>query len=158
MIIRKTMLSDLDAVEKIYDCARAFMANSGNPTQWSGGYPSRELVEEDIEKGISYICESDGVPVAVFCFFEGIDPTYLKIYEGQWLNDAPYGVVHRIASVKKGAGSKCLEYCYEKCGNVRIDTHTDNIPMQNLLKKHGYKYCGIIYLLNGEERIAFQKA
>ncbi len=157
MIIRKTTREDLDVVEEIYSKARKYMAENGNPTQWSGGYPSRELVMEDIQKGISYLCEDEGLPVAVFCYFEGIDSTYVNIYEGKWLNDKPYGVVHRIASVKKGAGTECLKYCYEKCKNLKIDTHEKNISMQSLLNKLGFKYCGIIYLENGEDRIAFQK-
>ena len=29
--------------------------------------------------------------------------------------------------------------------------------MQHILQKHGFRYCGIIYLLNGDERLAYQK-
>jgi hypothetical protein len=29
--------------------------------------------------------------------------------------------------------------------------------MRKGLEKHGYQYCGIIYLLDGNERLAFQK-
>ena len=39
----------------------------------------------------------------------------------------------------------------------RQDTHRDNHILQHILKKHGFQYCGIIYLLNGDERLAFQK-
>ncbi|HNZ83431.1 MAG TPA: GNAT family N-acetyltransferase, partial [Sedimentibacter sp.] len=49
-------------------------------------------------------------------------------------------------------------WCFEKCRNLKIDTHRDNIPMQNLLNKNGFIRCGIIYLENGDERIAYQKA
>lgn len=44
-----------------------------------------------------------------------------------------------------------------QCGNIRIDTHRNNIPMQKTLIKNGYRVCGTIYLENGDERIAFQK-
>ena len=29
--------------------------------------------------------------------------------------------------------------------------------MQHNLLKHGFTYCGIIYLLNGDERLAYQR-
>jgi hypothetical protein len=45
----------------------------------------------------------------------------------------------------------------EDSGNIRIDTHRDNVPMLSLLDKSGFERCGIIYLKNGDERIAFQK-
>jgi len=41
--------------------------------------------------------------------------------------------------------------------NIRIDTHKDNRIMQHNIEKHGFTYCGIIYLANGDERLAYQK-
>lgn len=74
-------------------------------------------------------------------------------------NTYPYGVVHRIASSgkRKGSASFCLNWALEQCGCLRIDTHHDNIVMQNLLKKNGFQYCGIIYLEDGSPRLAYQK-
>lgn len=159
MKIRHSTLADLPAMEAIYADARKFMAENGNPTQWTGGYPTRPMLEEDIALERSYVCEDESGIVAAFMFVEGPDPTYAKIYEGAWKDDRPYGVVHRIAagSRSKGVAGFCLNWCYEKYGNVRIDTHRNNIPMQNALKKYGYEYCGIIYLEDGDERLAFQK-
>jgi hypothetical protein len=98
--IRKTTAADLDAVMGIYAYARAVMAASGNPGQWGEAHPPRELVEDDINKGLSYVCECGGRIEAVFCFEEADEPTYARI-DGEWLNDAPYGVVHRIARAPK---------------------------------------------------------
>lgn len=39
-----------------------------------------------------------------------------------------------------------LEYCFSKIDNIRMDTHTDNKPMQNFMIKHGFKHVGTIYL------------
>lgn len=77
-----------------------------------------------------------GELVGTFCYIEGIDPTYLKIYEGEWLNDEPYAVIHRMASngKQKGISTECLKWAFAHCDNIRIDTHRDNIVMQNLLK------------------------
>ncbi len=159
MKIRPTMREDLEAVMKLYADARKFMGENGNPTQWVNGYPTLEMVSGDIQEESSYVCVEDDVILGVFRFTIGIDPTYIHIYEGSWLNEEPYGVVHRIASSgqKKGVASYCLNWCLEQWGNIRIDTHRDNYIMQNLLLKNGYSRCGIIYLENGDERIAFQK-
>lgn len=159
MFIRKTVLEDLDNVMDIYEGARRFMKESGNPNQWGDNYPDKNMLINDISDGNSYVCVDDDKIVGVFCFSIGPDPTYLTIYEGNWLNDKPYGVIHRIASLsrKKGVASFCLNWCFEKWPNIRIDTHRDNIIMQNFLKKHGFTQCGIIYLKDGSERLAYQK-
>lgn len=159
MIIRKSTYDDIDRMLEIYDQAREFMRASGNPGQWVDGYPKKSMLLDDIEKGNSYVCIKDGEIVCTFYFEIGDEPTYKEIFDGGWLNDKPYGVVHRIASARgtKGAGAFCLDWCYDQIGNVRIDTHKNNIPMQNLLIKKGYKTCGIIYVSDGTERIAYQK-
>jgi RimJ/RimL family protein N-acetyltransferase len=50
-----------------------------------------------------------------------------------------------------------LDYCFTVTDNIRIDTHRDNQIMQHCLAKAGFSYCGIIHLLNGDERLAYQK-
>lgn len=160
MEIRKTQIEDLDFIMEIYTRARRFMAQTGNANQWINGYPSRELIAGDIEAGSSYVCvdEEEGI-VATFCFRQEDDPTYIVIKDGAWLNDAPYGVVHRLAGTgkKKGVGVYCLEWCFERCGNIRVDTHHENLVMQGILERMGYRRCGIIYVANGTPRIAYQK-
>lgn len=159
MEIRRSTKDDIDEMLRIYDYAKKFMKESGNPNQWKDSYPGRALLEQDIENNASFVCIDNGDIVGTFMYFEGEEPTYKEIFQGQWLNDEPYGVVHRIASKsnKKGVASFCLNWCFEQCGNLRIDTHRDNTPMHNLLKKLGFIRCGIIYLANGDERIAYQK-
>ena len=53
--------------------------------------------------------------------------------------------------------AECIRFAYERCGNLRIDTHEKNIPMQRCLAKNGFARCGIIYLEDGDPRIAYQK-
>lgn len=159
MEIRRNSLSDIDTILKLYAQARDFMESNGNPNQWDKNYPGISLIQQDIKSRNSYVCVDDGEIVGTFFYVEDTDPTYAKIYKGEWQNNEPYGVVHRIASAngKRGVATFCLDWCFKKCGNIRIDTHQDNFPMQNLLKKNDYVQCGIIYLENGDERIAFQK-
>ena len=159
MMIRKTDMGDFGEICRIYADARDFMRESGNPSQWRDDRPSIETVERDILEGASYVCTRSDAIVAVFFFIIGNEPTYGRIM-GAWLNNDPYGVVHRIARARgaSGAGSFCMDWCYEQCRNLRVDTHRDNAPMRRLLDKLGFSYCGIIWLENGEERLAYQKA
>ena len=159
MMIRNAQKNDLDAIEQVYAAARVYMAASGNPHQWGdGSYPERSLLEEDIEKGHLYVIEEGGAVHAVFAFILGKDPTYASIEDGAWLNDRPYGTIHRIASDGqiKGMFTKAFDYCRSRIDEIRIDTHHDNKTMQHVVTKHGFKRCGIIYLENGDPRIAYQ--
>ncbi len=56
MEIRKSQLTDLDTLMKMYENARSFMSSHGNPTQWGNTYPPKPLVAKDIEEGCSYVC------------------------------------------------------------------------------------------------------
>lgn len=159
MTVRRATYADMPAVLEIYAEARQYMRESGNPHQWGDIYPPVSVVEEDVSLGRCYLCMDEEDIAGVFCFFKGTDPTYADIYEGAWLNSAPYGVMHRVAVAKRGRGvaSFCFDYALERCGNLRIDTHRDNKAMQSALAKNGFTYCGIIYLANGAERLAYQK-
>lgn len=156
-LIRNATINDLPVLLQIYDRARKFMIATGNKNQWKNGYPDSNLLLQDIEKKQMYVLEdSDGIE-ACFVFYCGIDPCYRHIYDGQWLDEEPYGVIHRIATrgLKRHMADYVLQYCFSKTNNIRIDTHEDNKPMQNFLLRHGFVQVGTIYLKNGESRIAF---
>ena len=159
MKIEPASAEDLPEILEIYRLARDYMASHGNPSQWAGGYPSRQLVESDIRAGRCMLCREGHRILGVFTFFVGEDPTYATIYDGRWQNSAPYGVMHRVAVRVHGQGvaSFCFQWCFQQCGNLRIDTHEDNIPMQHALLKNGFVRCGTIFLADGQSRIAFQK-
>lgn len=157
--IRHATTADIGTIMKLIDEGRQKMIAQGNTKQWSKGHPSQEVIEQDIAKGNSYlICNGDEV-LATFALVEGPDPTYVEIYNGQWLNDKTYFVVHRAASSPKAHGvmRTILNYSFQHTDTLRIDTHEDNKTMQALLKKNGFNYCGIIHLENGDPRLAFQK-
>lgn len=150
--IRHAALEELDAVMKIYASARTFMAENGNAEQWGTQYPQREVILEDLKKKQLYIYEEDGQIGAVFVFFIGEEPDYERPVKGQWTGMAPYGVLHRIAVVQygKGIASKCLQWCYEQCHNMRGDTGQKNRSMQRLFEKNGFTNCTIIHPWYGE--------
>ena len=161
MEILKAEIEDLEKIEKIYSDARAFMSESGNPTQWQNGYPQREILLADIDEKKLYKIVNEDLILGVFYYAEGVDPTYEKIYFGKWKNDLPYAVIHRIAvsadARGMGVAALCFDFAFKKCANLKIDTHKDNLQMQKALLKFGFEYCGIIHISNGDERIAFQK-
>ncbi len=159
MNIRKSLLAEIPVLLQIAEEAKLTMRESGNLKQWTDGYPSAEVFRQDIARGVSYVVEQNGQAVATFALVSGPDITYAKIYEGAWLNDEPYYVIHRIASRRGVSGimQQVLTYAFQQTQNIRIDTHRDNVIMQHLLKKQGFTYCGIIYLLSGDERLAYHK-
>ena len=157
---RPATMAELPQILEIYAHARAFMRQNGNPDQWGHNTPSQSLLIRNIQDGDLYLCMDCDQIAAVFYYQEGPDPTYQHIYDGHWLDDQPYAVIHRIAVAahRKGIASHCFAYALSRCPNLRIDTHRDNLPMQRSLAKNGFTRCGIIHLENGDERIAYQKS
>lgn len=156
--IRRSSFDDIPQLQKIFAYARHFMAETGNSQQWIASYPNDELLQMDIEKGNSYVVEQENEVVATFVLSGEKDPTYDVIYEGAWKNDLPYGTIHRIASngKVKGIMHLAMQFALEQYETIRIDTHRDNLVMQNAIYKEKFEYCGIIHCWNGSERLAFQ--
>ena len=172
MKIRRAVMEDLPQLLLIYQSARQFMRETGNPNQWKDTYPEERVVRQGIEEGKAYVALAEGaedvkdqeqaVPgeiLGTFYFAREADPTYARIYDGQWLSSGPYGVIHRVAGARKARDFSRICFCWaaNQCGNVRIDTHRDNRVMQHVLEKNGFIQCGIIYLENGEERLAYER-
>ena len=154
--IRQSTLCDLPVIMDIYQSARQFMRSRGNDTQWANGYPSPELVSDDINRGVSYVGIADGEIQFVFAFIIGADPTYAEI-DGAWLNDKPYGTIHRLASAGRmpGALKACVDFCLTQIDNIRIDTHELNTPMRRAIEHLRFERCGIIHIADGSPRIAY---
>lgn len=55
------------------------------------------------------------------------------------------------------AAKAIMDWCFTHDPNIRIDTHKDNHIMQHCIVSYGFTYCGIIYLANGDPRLAYQK-
>ncbi len=145
--IRKAILTDLGRCLEIYKEAREYMRKNGNPDQWGTEYPYEHLIVEDIEIGRLYVVEQNGSVEGVFLMESGPDETYMEI-EGEWLNNEPYYVIHRIASSGKvkGVVKAAVDFALKNTQNVRIDTHEKNSTMQNVLTKIGFIHCGTIYV------------
>ncbi len=156
--ITSSRIEDIEVIMSIFDSARRYMRANGNLTQWGDGYPSQDLIVGEILQGTLYSCICDGEVVGVFSFRIGIEPTYARIYKGCWRNEAPYGVIHRLASNGKcrGISAACISWCRNKISHLRADTHADNKIMQQVLLQQGFEPCGIVIVHNGTERIAYE--
>lgn len=159
MEIRTAQLNDLDIIMDVFSKARGIMRDNGNFNQWINGYPSRELLTDDINSGNLYVITDEGIVHAAFAFITGEDPTYTYIEDGSWLSSRPYGAIHRIGSDGKlhGILKMTVDFCSSRINSLRIDTHADNSIMQAAVTKCGFKKCGIIYIEDGSPRIAYQQ-
>ena len=157
--------SNIEEIMTIYDNARNYMRENGNHIQWRNGYPSKEIVLSDIKKRQCLIYIRDGKIAAVFSLDYNVEPKFVKLSEGSWLNDEPYVVIKRIAVAhdmhKKGIGNSCFIHAIKHAAkrnvrNIRIMTHKDNIAMLKAMEKFGFKYCGVVDLNDGHPRIVYQ--
>ena len=159
MIIRAAKDSDLPELLRVYAYARAFMSQTGNPTKWGTDYPASELLREDLRAGRSYVgVDENGHVCCTFVLLLGEEPNYRVLEGGTWLNDAPYGTIHRLAGDGSvhGCFNACIAFCRAHCAGLRADTHADNRIMQRLLEHAGFQRCGIIHVEDGSARIAYQ--
>ncbi len=166
MEIRNTRERDLPQVLRIYDDARASLRALGID-QWQDGYPEERDIRRDMEDGVSRVVEENGVVVATAAVYVGHEPTYDVIYDGKWRTESEtYGILHRIAVSPEARGKNVagalFDYCAQlsRCAGVtslRCDTHRGNTVMRHTLEKNGYALRGVIYLLSGAERVAYEK-
>lgn len=161
--IRPARKEDLARCMEIYTAAQRFMVKAGNPNQWQVGFPTEEMIARDIEgHHLMVWTDENGVPQGSFAFLPGPEPDYAKIYEGEWHDNGHYRVVHRFATAQQGRGIGsammrwALEHAEKEGVALRVDTHKDNVPMQKLIRRCGFVFCGIIHLSRtGDERVAF---
>lgn len=161
MKIRQATYEDMEALMEIFAAAKQIMRASGNMHQWNDGYPSREVVMRDIDRGHCYVmCENESI-IGTMALIPGPDPTYSYI-EGEWPGDEPYYVIHRIATAAPGrnVAKRMYDWAFEHilengCNVIRIDTHRDNCIMKHILTKYGFTMCGVIYLADGAPRDAY---
>ena len=157
MFIRPATEADLPALRPVFEAAKGIMRADGNLEQWAApGFPGDALLLRDIARGGGFIIERERI-VAYFALLPSPEPTYDYI-EGAWLTDEPYGVIHRMASYPEEHGifAAIIDFAAARFAHLRIDTHRDNRIMQHLIEKHGFTYCGVIWLEDGTDRLAYE--
>ena len=157
--IRLATINDIPSLERVFLAAKKKMREDGNLYQWTEvDYPIC-YTYKDLEKGTCYVIEEDNEIHATFVFQLGEEITYKIIDDGKWLNDEPYGTIHRIASdgYIKDIFGITLNFIKRFNVDVRTDTSKDNKRMTHLINKHNFIYCGTIYIRDGSPRDAYQK-
>ncbi|MBL1408330.1 GNAT family N-acetyltransferase [Sphingobacterium faecale] len=165
IIFRKATISDVDAVWAVLEEAIAKRRNDGSD-QWQDGYPNREVIVEDVEKGYGFVAERiEGAIVAYIAVIGAIEPAY-EALTGKWLTERPYTVIHRLAvsqrDVIKGLGTwmmleaENVSLSQDRL-SIKVDTNYDNAGMLRVFDKLGYVYCGEVYFRGGAQRKAFEK-
>lgn len=165
MEFRKATVNDVSHIMDIIYKAREDFKKKGID-QWQNNYPNEDIIINDIEKGYGFVLtDNDTIIGYVAVSFDG-EETYDKIFDGEWLTTGEFAVVHRIAISEAYKGQKLSyiimenveQYCKDNgIYSIKVDTHIKNIPMQKILNRLNYKYCGKIYIRDGSERIAFEK-
>ena len=162
--LRRTTENDVSRVLEIVEQGKAYLKASG-VDQWQNGYPNEAVIVQDITDGYAYVLEMDGEVVGTVALsFDG-EPWYDDI-DGAWLTEGDFLVVHRMAvhasvrgtdaasEILKAAGRLCEQRGVK---SIKIDTHEGNVPMQKLVKKNGFSYCGTVILGREGKRLAFEK-
>ena len=167
MKIRLSKIEDTPKIMEIINDAKTYLA-SLKIDQWQNGYPNVTQIENDIKNNESYVVFNDeNTIMATSMFTTNKEPTY-KIIEGNWIinEDKKYGVIHRMAIKKDFRKLGLATFLFDEfhqqlkdknIQSLKIDTHEENLGMQSLIKKLGYKYCGIIYTNYNAKRLAFEK-
>ncbi len=165
MKCRKATKADIHRIMEIIQDAQKYLKEN-NINQWQNNYPNAEIINLDIIKGESYVIVKDDMIVGTFALSFKDNKNYASIYEGEWLNHGKHSTIHRVAidANYKGNGlaSEIIKIATKISldnfvDSIRVDTHKDNVSMQRLLIKNNFKYCGIIYLDDKSQRIAFEK-
>ena len=168
MEIRKAKDADFGAMQALFDEARGTIATLGI-NQGQNGEPAPEVVREDISLGQSYVITDGDALCATFALMNESEPLYDDIYSGEWKtgnDNRNYQAIHRVAVAVfmrgKGTSTEIINYAAQRARelgrvSLRIDTHEGNAVMRRMLEKHGFELCGVIYLKNGDPRVAYER-
>ena len=155
-------LSELSDCIAILADGRQYQQSQGF-TQWPSGYPAEGDVTQDILAQRGYVLK-DKDRICAYFYIDFQDSAYPDI-KGAWHSEEAYMVIHRVAVADGYRGKGISDLLFESFEalakgngiyNLRIDTHEKNIPMQRVLARHGYTYCGTVMQNNGP-RLAYDK-
>ena len=165
MEFRQANISDLDQIVEIIELSKKYLKET-KVDQWQDGYPAKEDLRRDIESRNSYVLTNKDEIVATTVISLDGESTYNSIFNGEWITNEEYIVMHRVAVHNKYKGKGIFKELIKEAESlalnndifsIKIDTHRDNVSMQRAVVKNDFKRCGIIYLEDGSERIAFEK-
>ena len=149
VFLRQAKLDDLPRIIDIIDSAKKTLKDRG-VDQWQQGYPNKEILEQDIQEGISFVLLLNGRVVGSAALQQGYDKNYQDMNSGSWDDDSDvtYSIIHRIAIEADHQGEHLsaaliqqlmtMSY-YLGYRDVRIDTHPDNLVMQHIITSNDFE-------------------
>ena len=151
LIYRAAQPGDLDDIMRLIHEAQAFMRTL-DIDQWQDGYPSREILFQDIEIGQAFVyADKDTGKVASIAIFSLLPEPIYDALDGEWKTCGDYLTIHRMAmdDAHRGSGiagdmlSQAIAMAKrENLASIRADTHRGNKAMRRFLEKNGFAYCG----------------
>ena len=158
MLIRLATPNDIESILSIVRSAQLSLSELGID-QWQDGYPSEDVIAEDIANGVGYVaCTEDGAVVGYEAVVLTGEEAYLQIEDCFWHTSNNYVVVHRLCvdgtARRKGVAIELMNFAGEFAiehgiSDFRIDTHEGNVRMLELLKKMGFEHVGTIRYESG---------
>ncbi len=163
MEFRLANTEDLPRILELIEQARRFLKSNG-VNQWQGDYPQMSDLEADIAQKACYVAEEAGEMMGVVTVIFGDEAGYEQI-KGAWKSEQPYAVVHRMAvddaHKGKGVSAFLMQNVDALCAangvhSIKTDTDPMNLPMNHVLRKSGYAFCGTVWFENSE-KVAYEK-
>ena len=154
MTIRKAILPDLDAVEKLYEEVHDAEESGRQTIGWIRGvYPVRSTAEAALERDDLYVLVSEGRIRGAAV----INQIQVDVYAlGHWQYPAPEDevcVLHTLVISPEASGrglGKAFVRFYEDyalahgCRELRMDTNERNAAARAMYRKLGYRETGIV--------------
>ncbi|HNW04482.1 MAG TPA: GNAT family N-acetyltransferase [Oscillospiraceae bacterium] len=169
MMIRPAKEADIDAIMPIVAKIKTEYFEKNDIPQWTGGYPSEDVFFDDLDAGKLFVLSHEDLVIGFASIGFDPEPDYAKI-DGNWPNEAPYAVIHRVGIDPEwhgfGFGGNFLTMAEKLCAqrgieNIRADTHRRNAAMKKTMEDAGFQLCGVITLEGTDEadplRDAYQK-
>ena len=127
--------------------------------QWQNNYPNLEIISQDINDKALFVYVDNGQIVGTMSVY-AYDEVYDSIM-GEWLNNNPYKVIHRIALSDSHINQHLIEeminfvFSHFQIKDIRIDTHPLNKPMIRSLERQGFVNCGIVHVKTDSDSLRF---
>ena len=155
MIIEAAKTDQAEEIFSIYTQCKAYMEEQ-KIFQWFDGYPTIDIVEDDIKNGWIYCMNDNGKCIGVVSVNDVEDEEYSEVnwkdYDGDRNNSVM--VVHRLAVLpeyqKKGIASLLMDFAEDlieerNCSSIRLDTYSANERAINFYEKRGYEKRGEVF-------------
>ena len=154
MSIRKALFSDLD---KMYEltCSCANDLKDQGIFQWSEDYPSKAILERDIELGQIWVLEDEQTIKGIVVLTAIVDAAYTEV---EWLSPNENNLyVHRLAVHPefqgKGLARELMDFSEQyaidnQYISIRLDTFSQNLRNQKFYENRKYTKLGNVYFKN----------